>query len=296
MLFDFLPNRISEKYYFSRKLNQAEVEKHPSFFIISSGRSGSTLLRRVLMEHYDIHIPPESYDVIPQVFLTFLKNKNKRWDVLIKSSLSILQASGINEFWKLNLTDVKNDLENLQPDKRNPYELINYIYLKHAKLVENESSMIGDKTPFLGLRMDFLKMYYPNSKIIHLVRDPRDVMLSRKESFGQNYEESIRRWIITVKGVHKYSTGSKLFEIRYEDLLQNGLSEVEKISQFLGVERRNSCKDEVCMGDDDLPHHSNVKNTIMSNRAYRWKKTSIENLPILNSDLLQRYLKFYNYN
>ena len=39
------------------------------FFIVSSGRSGSTFLRKLMIENYDVNIPPESVIFNSQFFL-----------------------------------------------------------------------------------------------------------------------------------------------------------------------------------------------------------------------------------
>ena len=52
------------------------------FFIIGSGRSGNTLLRRILQASPELHIPPESY-VLGPVIKAFRRHRKARWNDLV---------------------------------------------------------------------------------------------------------------------------------------------------------------------------------------------------------------------
>jgi len=61
-------------------LNRGELIN--PFFIIGSGRSGNTLLRRVLFNHSKLHIPPETL-VLGHVIKLFNIHRNMAWKDIV---------------------------------------------------------------------------------------------------------------------------------------------------------------------------------------------------------------------
>ena len=57
------------------------------------------------------------------------------------------------------------------------YRNITNFYLKNKN-----KEIIGDKDPKIIENIEVLNYFFPNSKIIHIIRDPRDVVLSRTKA------------------------------------------------------------------------------------------------------------------
>ena len=57
-------------------------EPYRPFFIVGSGRSGNTVLRRMLCAHGDLHIPPETY-VLGDVIRVFRRHRGLLWRDLV---------------------------------------------------------------------------------------------------------------------------------------------------------------------------------------------------------------------
>jgi len=64
-------------------------EKISPFFIIGSGRCGTTLMRRILITHPDICIPPETF-VLSQWISLYQRYNNTNWKDLVYRILSTL--------------------------------------------------------------------------------------------------------------------------------------------------------------------------------------------------------------
>jgi len=101
----------------------------------------------------------------------------------------------------------------------------------------------GDKTPYYVLHLSTLVQMFPDAQIIHLVRDGRDVALSL---FGRRLDFHVYNTYFAAKYWQHYvdvghTTGVTLepevyLEVRYEDLLSNPTTAVERICSFLGEE------------------------------------------------------------
>lgn len=107
--------------------------------------------------------------------------------------------------------------------------------------------VVGDKTPQHGHNVALLGNLYPDSRILHIVRDPRDAAVSSWFHFGKgsdrSFEEHIPYYIQNVWGVHVHlarsagaSLGERFLEIRYEDLHGREAACMEGVLRHIGVE------------------------------------------------------------
>lgn len=112
-----------------------------------------------------------------------------------------------------------------------------------------------DHTPPNILHVDFLKKLYPNLKIIHIYRDPRDVVSSMsKKDWGNNdvvmnmdlIEDSFKVWNRKKESL----SFDDYIEIRFEHLIENPEEISQDICRFLGI------KFEEDMCSFDLSHHN----------------------------------------
>jgi hypothetical protein len=88
--------RIRDRIAFGRVLlplgipAQRSQDRYAPFFIVGSGRSGMTLLRRFLIAIDGVHIPPETY-VLGPVIGQFWQLRSLRWQELVPILLSRFQ-------------------------------------------------------------------------------------------------------------------------------------------------------------------------------------------------------------
>jgi len=79
------------------------------------------------------------------------------------------------------------------------------------------------------------KLHDGNFKLIHIVRDGRDVILSRHPKSKERYWIDPERWIADVsKGLSNIDHPS-LYTIRYEDLVCQYRETIESVCQFLEI-------------------------------------------------------------
>ena len=94
-----------------------------------------------------------------------------------------------------------------------------------------------DKTPSYALRLPFINSLFPDCQVIHIIRNPLDVIdsLRRKDGFryvyrnAQMWESHVRR----ARNVGTKQLGNRCFELRYEELVRpRALSNEEKPLSF----------------------------------------------------------------
>ena len=82
---------------------------------------------------------------------------------------------------------------------------------------------------------EILNYYRDDVKIIHVIRDGRDVITSMHPKHKPNqYWVSPRRWIDDVNLGLKFEEYPNVLTVKYEDIINNFNTEIEKLSEFLG--------------------------------------------------------------
>lgn len=106
--------------------------------------------------------------------------------------------------------------------------------------IKSGKSIWGDKTPSNALSIDSICNVFPNARIISMVRDPRDVVLSlsRISWHRGNVVQHAKEWRETAKilraAVSERSV--RVLCVRYEDLLEETETMLASICDFIGVE------------------------------------------------------------
>lgn len=70
-------------------------------------------------------------------------------------------------------------------------------------------------------------------RIIHLVRDGRDVCTSRHPSRPEDYWVPIKRWVNDVEAGLAYEKHPRVYTLRYEDLVDQPTKTIKKVLDFL---------------------------------------------------------------
>jgi hypothetical protein len=128
-------------------------------------------------------------------------------------------------------------------------------YLEDAKANGKDLSAVtwvADKTPQHTIAIPSLNELYPESKFIHIMRDPRDVAVSGWFHDGTNdprsFEEFIRHymnevWPLQVGSARRDGPplgSSRFCEVRYGELLKDTHSVAAQLFAFLGVDHSPS--------------------------------------------------------
>jgi protein-tyrosine sulfotransferase len=244
-------------------------EPFSPFFIIGSGRCGTTLLRRVLMAHDDIYIPPETYE-LGQAVRTFERYSDLPWDVICRLVLShFILSEGFEFFDQQAFRPCFLRLRDTPDSKRSLALIVNEVYRHLGSNAAPHFKLWGDKTPINAFHLKEIDSVFPHAKYIHIVRDGCDVVYSflAMKRFS-DIAKAAERWTRAVTQCHDFgmTLGNRFTEIRYEQLVTDPERVIASICDFIGVpfDTRMIYKvPDKPLGDvETLAHHLNVMGTI----------------------------------
>lgn len=247
-----------------------KTSNYQPFFIIGSGRSGNTLLRRILQANPTIHIPPETY-VLSNVINTFRNNAGIFWGDLVSLLLSKFMLHPEFETLNLDFRPLYEKLYNTPKNKRSLCYIIDQIYKYHALTVaQKETIRWGDKTPLNTMHLEDISKTFPAAQYVHIIRDGCDVIASYlKSGIYTELEGAANRWRKSIENVNKLKSlyPTQVYEIKYEDLVSNTSEIVKNVCSFLNIkytdDMLSSEQDASKMGDVAAhKHHNNVGKAI----------------------------------
>ena len=276
----------------------AEKEGKDPFFLIGSGRSGTTLLRTIVNQHPELCIPPESHGAIPNAVKQYYRGGENGWQKLIALSLGEFLRHTNFRLWKTDLQKNINELYTLKSEEQSLSAIINYIYAEYIKKHKTGASRWGDKTPFNTLRIKWLLKLYPQAKFIFVLRDPRAVASSfRKSEINPSLKESSLRWKASIEAfenLEKNSKGSTLL-IKYEDLVIEPEAVTRKVCAFLEIDFLANMLTErrAFSGDGTIAHHKNSQQKINRTSLQKWRellnKEEIKSIEAITGSLITKY-------
>lgn len=203
------------------------------FFIVGSGRSGTTLLRMILASHSRLAIPPETYFLDP--LLKRLSSSRALAPVEVKRAVAIITE---HVRWP-DMGIATDDFTAEASALREPFlrDVVEIVYRTHLK--QEGKLRWGDKTPAYIRIVPQLFEMYPGARFIHLLRDGRDVAKSFQSVgwYGPLLHRNMGEWLEAVKLDARWRRGAlanSLLQVRYEDLVRDTEPTVRAICQFLG--------------------------------------------------------------
>jgi hypothetical protein len=128
-----------------------------------------------------------------------------------------------------------------------------FILARLRARADAETRWIGDKTPRYTRHLDELHRLFPAAKIVHIVRDPRDIAVSRmafsiragaeeastpgSEQHRQTLAGDVRYWKEAVTAVDAFAQAhpGRVHELRYLDLHADPIGETQRRFAFLGA-------------------------------------------------------------
>jgi hypothetical protein len=156
-----------------------------------------------------------------------------------------------------------------------------------------------EKTPETEYHTRYVFSAWESPRVIHIVRDPRDVFLSyrkfRKEIRPEKPPISAswfaHRWVRSALSARKNERhyGAKRYLIlRYEDLCHNPKEQIQRITTFLSINDHPSLRKPTRSGEKWTGNsmHGVAFSEVTSSSVGRWK----ENLDIKEVEALEAYL------
>jgi len=209
-------------------------------------RSGTTLLSRMLDAHSNIAIFPETWWYVALDRLGCLGEFTNPW----QTSLFF------NEVWK-NLKSYRDPAARIvaneaskQPGYVGPTVRI-LEKLGQAYASERHARIWGEKTPGHALWLPQIRDLFPRARVLFMVRDPRDVLVSYDERWNRGRRDT--EYLISTAALLKFFLVHLLHHpgfppeqihwVKYETLTAQPSAELERICTFLEVDFEPSMLD-----------------------------------------------------
>ena len=206
-------------------------------FLICSERSGSNLITRMFDRHSEFCGPSPSH-----LIRILAKNRVRygnlelaqNWKTLCADAALLLQNQlGI---WKRKFT--AEELETRVPEPTLA-ALIRYVYGQEAQANGKQRLFIKENHTVSFL--PFLLAAFPDSRFVYLVRDPRDMALSYKQTLAHTggVHEAVQVWLRDQQpGLEAYlhlNEGNRVHLLTYEELVSQPERALPLLCRFAGV-------------------------------------------------------------
>ncbi len=173
-------------------------------FVLSTVRSGSTLLRMLLDSHSQIHSPHEMH-------------------------LRSIKVEITGKYGDKALAEVKLDRDELNN--------VLWDWYLHRELQTTGKRMLVNKTPSDVWIADRIQACWPDARFIFMLRHPLAIARSRHALRPDDPEEAnVKRVLKYAQAVEHARQTLPGHTVRYEDLASDPAGETQKLCAFLGVE------------------------------------------------------------
>ncbi len=205
------------------------------FFIVGCGRSGTTLLRFALTNHPAVSVPEETkfYARFPgRVRYGGDPQRPSDWDGAVEAvwqDAAARTGPPVRERLRAYADVVPRTWDGL------------FTALMTAYADVGNASRVGEKSPVHTRFIGRLSEAFPEARFVHLVRDPRAVVLSRmKAGFGsRRIGRHVLRWREAVAAHRRHAAAlgpDRYLVVRYEDLVSDLRTQIEAVCRLLDLE------------------------------------------------------------
>ena len=205
---------------FKKNLTQSSNSKK-IIFICGMPRSGTTLVEQIISAHKDVYGAGE---------LSYLSQS--------------IQKNFFDQSFKLNKEKILAKLNEETND-------VEKFYNKQLDYHKSNLKFTTDKAPQNYKWIGIMKLFFPNCKVIHCVRNPEDNCLSL---YKNNFPSSNMNWAFDEEDIGQYYNGYKnlmnfwktktpnfIYDLSYENLVKNQKEEIKNLINFCKLDWDPDC-------------------------------------------------------
>lgn len=251
-------------------------------FIVGPGRTGTSLLRSILVAGGDLAIAPETH-FLRRLSVTGAGRELRRFAPLTDDANArrlVAWLYGGRRRWQAaywtwlrrNVEPAEFERLVLATDRTEP-ALFGLLLALHADRTGAADRLLGEKTPAHLYSVPILLEWFPEARVIHLLRDPRSILASKLEKVRQRRDREgparllpdalgplarrlvtpvetahvIREWRDAVALDRRYAAqyDERYRLVRFEDLVTTPGSVVRALCEFLGIPFRDAMIEDV---------------------------------------------------
>jgi hypothetical protein len=239
-------------------------------FVVGVPRSGTTLLSAMLSAHPRIAISPETH---------FMRWAERHRD------LDLSRDEDLETFWSdyragepFSRLGIDGEEARARIDALIPrgYREV-FLTLVELATERTGKPRRGEKTPAHEEWVTTLLDWFPESRVIHVLRDPRAVLASlRRVSWArQPLAFYAWRWAGAVDRLHALSGEPRVRAVRYEDLVTEPARVLREICEFLGEGHDEAMVSAFADAGAELsrdePWKDNVRGPVRTDRVESWR-------------------------
>ena len=212
---------IKEKFsafYQKNQLFKGNETKRP-IFIVGLPRSGSTLIEQILSSHHDVYGAGE-INYLHKEVMKLVKEKRRQYPDFLEF---------IDEL----------DLNNISRG-----------YIQKIDKISNNHSFITDKNLSNSMMLGLIILLFPEAKIVHSKRDPVEncfsifsVRFSGDHIYAYDLENIANFYNLHSQMMSNWKElfPEKIYELQYENLVQDNENEVKKLLKFCNLPFDKRC-------------------------------------------------------
>ena len=279
-------------------------------FVVGSSRSGTTMMGRILGNHTDVF----TFNELHFFGTIWSKHSEKRLSkteqVNMLSRLLCIQENGL--FNQKKISDFNEKSKSILQNK-NCTALLVYELFLNTITFENKSNISCEQTPKNMYYLDEILSHFPDARVINLVRDQRDVLLSQKNKWKRKFlgassipfSEAIRSfvnyhplltskvWVSSLQYTRKYKKHKRVKIVKFEELLVNSEGVIKELCEFLEIDFQKEMLLVPVVGSS-TENDSNGQFKIDSSKVNKWKNGGLTNSEIylsqkMSADMLQEF-------
>ena len=200
--------------------HKIENSRNRMIFILGMPRSGTTLVEQIISSHPDVYGAGE---------------------------LSFLPKLVYKNFFK---SDKINFIENFKELNNNELSLISNQYYNFIANFNTNKTYITDKALFNFQWIGFIKILFPEAKIINCIRDPKDNCFSIYKNLFENEghwcynkEELVECYKLYTDLMIFWNDKlpEEIYNIKYEDLVANPEPKIRELISMVGLDWNEKC-------------------------------------------------------
>ena len=285
-------------------------------FVVGNSRSGTTMMGRILGKHPSVYTFGELHFFGQLCAPPFSSKVGRKEIEKLTSQLFCIQRQGYRTHGNPRrfLSEAQLFLESLTSYPETQAALFD-AFLHHIA-AENSRNIPCDQTPRNVFYIADILQLYPKARIINMIRDPRDVLLSQKGKWKRRFlggsdmpmKETFRDWVnyhpitisyiwrTAVTAAEQFLQHERVVSVYFEELLTHPDVTVKSICDFVGITYTDEMLQVPQVGSsvaEDQPQQLGIN----PHRAHSWQNGELSSAEIyLNQKINAALMKKHSYS